>query len=258
MISVTERIDALVSETRDLAKAVEGRMADRENDPRSMCFWNIHNQTVMAREIVGLYEGAWKGEEGTEDELVDRIMSSTRNLFVNSMSSIEKGARDCMRIYGSSPVRARASEKGGRMYLRDILEASGEVGLLDGDDMDRWRKILMLRNLVVHNNAVSDRSEVLVLGELRISMRPERMMKGPPATYVVLSSMAASMFYRWMAAIDGRPRWSRRSCGTRCTAGTRGPGEAPLRYLYPAEGGRLTSDAGTARRSPLWSRRGWR
>ena len=236
MISVTERIDALVSETRDLAKAVEERLADRENDPRSMCFWNIHNQTVMAREIVGLYEGAWKGEEGTEEELVDRVMCSTRNLFVNVMSSIEKGARDCMRIYGSSQVRSKAAEKGGRMYLRDILEASSEIGLLEDDDTDKWKKILMMRNLVVHNNAVSDRSEVLELGELKISMRPDRMMKGPPATYVILSSMASSMFYMWLVALDGKRRWGRRSFGTSSTAGARRRGEGPLRYPCPAGG----------------------
>ncbi len=257
MSSVTERIDALISETRELASMVGTNIADRENDPRSMCFWNIHNQAVMAREVVGFYENVWRGEEGTEDEMLDRIMSATRNLFVNVMSSIEKGARDCMRIYKTSEVRSKASEKGGRMYLRDILVASGEIGLLEDDDGDCWKKILMMRNLVVHNNAVSDRSEIMVLGELKISMRPERMMKGPVATYVILSSMASMMFYRWLTAMDRSRRWSRESSGTSSIGRIRGHGEALRPSRSHAWGGPWTSAAGTGRPSPPFWRRDW-
>ncbi len=251
MSSVTERIDALVSETKELASKVGTQIADRENDPRSMCFWNMHNQAVMAREVIGFYDGAWKGQEGTEEEMMDRMMSVTRNLFVNVMSSIEKGARDCMRIYKDSQVRAKASEKGGRMYLRDILVASGSTGLLEDDDRECWKGILLMRNLVVHNNAVSDRSEVLELGELKISMRPDRMMKGPPTTYVILSSMACMMFYRWLVAIDGSQRWSRRTSGTSSTARIPERGGAPRPYRSLAKAERWTSDVATARRSRL-------
>ena len=248
MSPVTERIDALVSETKELATMVGTRIADRENDPRSMCFWNIHNQAVMAREVIGFYEKAWKGEEGTEDEMSDRMMAVTRNLFVNVMSSIEKGARDCMKVYKTSQVRAKASEKGGRMYLRDILMASGELGLLEDDDRESWKGILLMRNLVVHNNAVSDRSEILQLGELRISMRPDRMMKGPPSTYVIMSSMASMMFYRWLVAVDGRQRWIRGASGTSSTARTRGHGEGPPRSPFHVREKRWTSAAATGRR----------
>ncbi len=247
MSTVTERIDALVSETRELASMVGTNIADRENDPRSMCFWNIHNQAVMAREVVGFYENVWKGEEGTEDEMLDRMISATRNLFVNVMSSIEKGARDCMRIYKTSEGRSRAMEKGGRMYLRDILVASGETGLLEDNDRECWKKIMMMRNLVVHNNAVSDRSDILELGELKISMRPDRMMKGPVSTYVILSSMASMMFYRWLTAMDRSQRWSREISGKSSITRIREHGGAPRPFRYHAWGGHWTSAAGTGR-----------
>ena len=255
MSSVTDRIDALASETAELAAETESRISDRENDPRPVCFWNMHNQAVMTREIVAFYENAWRGEEGTENEIMDRIMVSTRNLFVNCMSSAEKGARDCMRLLKDSPVRAKAAEKGGRMYLRDIIGASLELGYIDREDSDRWDRILLMRNLAVHNNAVSDRSGIFVLDGLKISMRPDRMMKGPPYTYVVLSSETAMLAYRWISSVCGRERWGRRSCGTASTAKIRAPGGGIRTYLCRARAEHWTWDAGTARLCrPFWAR----
>ncbi len=250
MSTVTDRLDAFAEETARLASETGSKIADRENDPRPVCFWNMHNQAVMTREIVGFYGSVWEGQEGTEDEMVDRIMVSTRNLFVNAMSSAEKGARDCMRLLKDSPVRAKAMEKGGRMYLRDIISASAELGYIDGDDLARWEKILLMRNLVVHNNAVSDRSEVFLLDGLRISMRPERMMKGPPYTYVMLSSEAAMLTYRWMSSLCGRDRWTRGNCGTPSTAGIPAHGEGIQESRCLARGGRWMWAAETERLSP--------
>ena len=204
MGTVTERIEAFAAETARIAAIAESKIADREDDPRPVCFWNMHNQAVMTLEIIGFYESVWQGQEGTEDEMVDRIVVSTRNLFVNAMSSAEKGARDCMRLLKGSPVREKAAENGGRMYLRDIITASAELGYIGEDDLGRWEKILLMRNLVVHNNAVSDRSDVFVLDDLKISMRPERMMKGPPHTYVSLSSEVAMLTFRWMSSVCGK------------------------------------------------------
>ena len=141
----------------------------------------------------------------------------------------------------------RSESDTGDVRCRDLV-ASGELGLLEDDDRESWKGILLMRNLVVHNNAVSDRSEILQLGELRISMRPDRMMKGPPSTYVVMSSMASMMFYRWLVAVNGRQRWSRGTSGTGSTARTRGHGEEPPRSPFPVRGKRWTSAAATGRR----------
>ena len=201
MTDVADRLDAFVSEAADMASKVDSEVADRENDPRSMCFWNIRNRALITQEIIGFYGKAWNGDESTGQEMSERLMVVTRDMFVDVVSSVEKAARDCMRLYEPSGIQAKASEQGGRMYLRDIMGASAELGYIDKEELDAWDRILLMRNLTIHNNSVSDRSDVFVLGDLRISMRPNRMMKGPPSTFVILSSETLMLFYRWLMAV---------------------------------------------------------
>ena len=206
MSDIADRLDAFVSAAADLASKVDSEVADRENDPRSMCFWNIRNRALISQEIVGFYGKAWDGDESTGDEMSERMMVVTRDMFVDVVSSVEKAARDCMRLYESSGIKAKASEQGGRLYLRDIMGASRELGYIDGEELEAWDRILLMRNLTIHNNSVSDRSDVFVLGDLRISMRPNRMMKGPPSTFVILSSETLMLFYRWLMSVHRRRR----------------------------------------------------
>lgn len=201
MSEVDERLKAFMAEAASLASKVDSEVSDRENDPRSMCFWNIRNRALITQEILGFYGKAWDGDESTGQEMSERLMVVTRDMFVDIVSSVEKAARDCMRIYQSSGVQAKAAEQGGRMYLRDIICASKALGIIDERDSESWECVLLMRNLTIHNNSVSDRSDVFVLEDLRISMRPNRMMKGPPSTFVTLSSVTLKLFYRWLMSM---------------------------------------------------------
>jgi len=59
-----------------------------------------------------------------------------------------------------------------------------------------------MRNLVIHNNSEADRSGIYELDDLKISMRPNRMMKGPTTTFVKLSEKATELFYQWLRKVD--------------------------------------------------------
>lgn len=182
--------------------------ASGRKDVRTMCFWNIRNRVKITEEILSFYRRSWKSamidvdDEEVGGELVERIVTVTKNLFVDVVSAIEKTARETLDMYRDRTMKDRAMRDRNYLYLRNILQASTEYGMVSSDTFREWDDILVLRNLVAHNNSVSDRSKRLMVSGVTISMRPGRMMKGPLNTFVVLSERIMTLFYEWLVSMD--------------------------------------------------------
>jgi len=99
-------------------------------------------------------------------------------------------------------IKEKALENNSYLYLRYIIYASAEKGLVSKEQLKDWDSVFLMRNLVIHNNSVSDRSMIFELDDLKISMRPDRMMKGPSTTFVILSEKAIELFYEWLKKVD--------------------------------------------------------
>ncbi len=183
---------------------VENHFANRQNDFRSMCFYNIYNRGVLTREILVLLERSARPflDENDGPQEMERIMVVTRGLFIDTMSSIEKAAKDCIPAYWMNDIKDRALKDNSYLYLRYIIYASAEKGLVTQEQLKEWDNILLMRNLVIHNNSESDRSDIFEMDGLKISMRPNRMMKGPAVTFVILSEKAVELFFEWLKRID--------------------------------------------------------
>ena len=206
MISVSEDLDRFLAKVKGYAEYVDNEIADRENDFRSMCFWNIYNRAVMTKEIVTFYTRTWEKIDVPTDlgpEITERIVTVTKDLFVDTVSSIEKASKDCVNAYKLSGLRDRSMIGKSYLYLRNIISSSVELGYTTEDDGKEWDNILLMRNLVTHNNSVADRSMVFEVNGLRISMRPNRMMKGPSNTFVVLTDRVTDLFNEWLTTVDG-------------------------------------------------------
>ena len=206
MISVSEDLDRFLAKVKGYAEYVDNEIADRENDFRSMCFWNIYNRAVMTKEIVTFYTRTWEKIDVPIDlgpEITERIVTVTKDLFVDTVSSIEKASKDCVNAYKLSGLRDRSMIGKSYLYLRNIISSSVELGYTTEDDGKEWDNILLMRNLVTHNNSVADRSMVFEVNGLRISMRPNRMMKGPSNTFVVLTDRVTELFNEWLTTVDG-------------------------------------------------------
>ncbi|MBQ8373743.1 MAG: hypothetical protein IJX35_05495 [Candidatus Methanomethylophilaceae archaeon] len=206
MISVSEDLDRFLAKVKGYAEYVDNEIADRENDFRSMCFWNIYNRAVMTKEIVTFYTRTWEKIDVPIDlgpEITERIVTVTKDLFVDTVSSIEKASKDCVNAYKLSGLRDRSMIGKSYLYLRNIISSSVELGYTTEDDGKEWDNILLMRNLVTHNNSVADRSMVFEVNGLRISMRPNGMMKGPSNTFVVLTDRVTDLFNEWLTTVDG-------------------------------------------------------
>ena len=206
MICVTKDLDDFLVKVKGYAEFVDNEIADRENDFRSMCFWNIYNRAVMTKEIVTFYTKAWENMDVPIDlgpEITERIVTVTRDMFVDTVSSIEKASKDCVNAYKLSGLKERSMVGKSYLYLRTIISSSVDMGYTTESQGQEWDDILLMRNLVTHNNSVADRSKVFEVEGLKISMRPNRMMKGPSNTFVVLTDRVAELFKEWLTTIDG-------------------------------------------------------
>ena len=206
MICVTKDLDDFLVKVKGYAEFVDNEIADRENDFRSMCFWNIYNRAVMTKEIVTFYTKAWENMDVPIDlgpEITERIVTVTRDMFVDTVSSIEKASKDCVNAYKLSGLKERSMVGKSYLYLRTIISSSVDMGYTTESQGQEWDDILLMRNLVTHNNSVADRSKVVEVEGLKISMRPNRLMKGPSNTFVVLTDRVAELFKEWLTTIDG-------------------------------------------------------
>lgn len=200
-MDLLESISDLLASVRVYADMVDEKFSDRQNDPRSMCFWNIHNRVKITEEILSFYANSWPSDGSSGDEMVERVMTVTRDMFVDTVSSIEKASKDAVGIYSKSGIREKSLERNRHLYLRTIIEASSKLGLVEQRVLDDWDSLLTIRNLAVHNNSVSDRSKRYEVSGISVSMRPGRMMKGPMDTFVVLTELSVTLFYRWLETV---------------------------------------------------------
>ena len=205
MDAVLEELNVFLAKAKVYAEKIDSEIADRENDFRSMCFWNVYNRAVLTKEVVTFYNTTWKSMDIPVDlgpEFTERIVTVTRDMFVDTVSSLEKAAKDSVKAYKRSMLREKSMEGRNYLYLRNIIAASVEMSYISKEDFQEWEDILVMRNLVTHNNSVADRSKVFEINGLKLSMRPNRMMKGPPVTFVKLTSRVLDLFFEWLMTID--------------------------------------------------------
>ena len=189
------------------AQSVDRDVSAGGPDPRSMCFWNICNRIKISEEIMTFYERSWGSDSfpdvdgDTENELVDRVITITKDLFIDTVSAIEKCVKDSLSLYPGIGLREAALSKGSHLYIRNVIQCSAEKGIIDRKVFEEWDDILVMRNLTAHNNSISDRSKKYTIGGITISMRPGRMMKGPLSTFIVLTGRIIDLFYGWIEAM---------------------------------------------------------
>ena len=207
MNSLTEELNVFIDGVEEMTRDVENHFANRQNDFRSMCFYNIYNRGILTREIVTLLERSTRPfQEDNPEQEAERVIIVTRGLFTDVMSSIEKAAKDCIPAYWMNDIKDMALKDNSYLYLRYIIYASAKKNLVTEKQLKEWDSVFLMRNLVIHNNSESDRSMIFELDDLNISMRPNRMMKGPTTTFVKLSEKAVELFYEWLKAVDGAYR----------------------------------------------------
>lgn len=209
-MTIAKNLHFLSDLCKQNAESVTREIADQQNDPRSMCFWNIYNRVKISEEIMSFYEMRW-GSDSFLDldsvqraELVERVMVVTKDLFVDVVSAVEKATKDCVGIYKRSGIKEDALKKSSHLYLRNIMEICMNREYIDRYTFNKWDNVLVIRNLIAHNNSIADRNKRYEMDGIIISMRAGRMMKGPLDTFIILTHRVVNLFYEWLIILHSK------------------------------------------------------
>jgi len=106
---------------------------------------------------INFFEYYEENIDAIEDELWDRINIQERMIFVFTLSCLEYMVKP---YYHENKSRigiilnTRGREKK-NIKLRDIIDLSNRIDVINDHDYELWKGLLELRNCTVHNNSIS-------------------------------------------------------------------------------------------------------
>lgn len=158
---------------------------------------------VQCFELLDYYYDRWcsvepwivkrTGPELILDENEQRVAFIQKSTFIHTMSAFEAAAKMAL-VVPNCPLRLPA----GRVYFRRIMEESYANDIIDADDLELWVFATELRNCIVHNNAIADRSLKFQLDEnLILEMSSGQMTQSSPRKTTKLIRAILIAYSRW-------------------------------------------------------------
>jgi hypothetical protein len=169
----------------------------------------IHQQATLSAELLSYYIG-WSQDpanmpadlERRRLENNQRVISLEKSALVLSVSAVESAAKSAVADYPG-----RLSVGGGRVYLRNIIRQSAHAEMLSREMSIGWEAVIELRNSLVHNNAIPERTlDVPLPGGPTIALTKGRMMQGSLRLLPEVLLWTTNAFAEWADAFLLRTR----------------------------------------------------
>ena len=144
--------------------------------------------------------------ERVRRENAEKVIEITKWAFVHAMSIIEISVKDAVRsidpnILKSIETRKSGSRKRVFIYLRDVVKELENRESLSNVMYDNWVTLIIIRNLVVHNNAIADSDMVLHIDSVEIRLRAGQMIRGKLDFFIKLIDYAVESYRRTLEAL---------------------------------------------------------
>lgn len=91
----------------------------------------------------------------------------------------------------------------GSLPLSDIVNITQGLGLIASIEKDDWEAILTVRNIVVHNNGISDIDANYQVGPVRVELKKNQMTRGRMDFFPELTRQAMLRYNSWVRALAG-------------------------------------------------------
>jgi hypothetical protein len=171
------------------------------------------NFATLGLELTSHYDKAWGTHPVTglsaeriailRDENAQRLVMLSKTVFTWSLSGMEYAAKRALAKYPS--VIPLKKKKGARIYLRDIIEASGDAGLIEAAKRPLWLGANTIRNKVVHNNGVGEGNAKWEFSKgLSLTMEDGKMLQGTMMTFPFLLGWIVAEYADWCDRFLGR------------------------------------------------------
>jgi hypothetical protein len=202
------------------------------------CFAMIQKHAISSDEMISYYWKSWLPYQietrdisnATEEELEkfwkdyrERLLIVARSAAIFSLSIVEYVMKTTIKDSESGPLydwhtRMTGKEKGnllsrfitrimemigkrrGRywLYLSRITKESKKKKLIEKPEYKSWTGMIELRNAIVHNNAIADRTATLKIGELKINMEKGKMVQTKIMNYPHIIRVLVSLTRSWI------------------------------------------------------------
>lgn len=184
-------------------------------------FVMIRNHLILTLEILTWYYSMWgNGNQGipltelrqdvefitsespecAKQENAERVMVTLKALFISSMSSIEFSAKAAINSNSAHQLTQRLTSLHRRIYLSDIVAQTQSLGIIDEATKDEWQDLIFIRNCLVHNNGISDKTGMLSIEEMKLPAQKSQMLQGKLDTFAFLTQASLKLYRRWAGA----------------------------------------------------------
>lgn len=214
MKELIDQIIRIRGKCEQYGKELEKELASKAvpNDPRYACFAMIFNRSTLNWELLSYYYRVWRQShkfnskselERLRKENGERCMELTKSLFVDSMSSIEYCAKESIKLYSTSSItneinKISLTRPRHTYYLSDVIRESMKCELISQQEKEKWDRIIILRNLVVHNNGIADKDDIYVIDGLTVTLKKGTMIQGKLDVFTNLVESSVESYNLWV------------------------------------------------------------
>ena len=173
----------------------------------------IFNNTTLTLELLTYYFQIWRKPPPpslSKDEIerlrkdnAQRVLTITKWAFVSALSLIEYSAKETLKIVNDESFKKLREklQRGEPVYLSAIMKRSQETELMDEEQYRIWQTLIKIRNVIVHNNAISDINAEFKIDDMKITFIKGEMLKGKLDFFVKLLEITIEQWKKWLHAI---------------------------------------------------------
>ena len=180
--------------------------------PRHGCFAMIFNGLTLTFELLSYYHTQWKGLfVGTKEDIEkhrkengDRVIMITRMNFINSASAIEFCMKETLKNFQNNPLASwfqQKLKKGKHVYLRSIVKKSNKMGIINNTELDFWTCILDVRNSLVHNNGIANKTELYNIDGIKVEFVQGQMITGQLDFFPKITDKSVDLYASWITKL---------------------------------------------------------
>jgi len=144
-------------------------------------FAMIFNMHTLMLELLSHYFCAWNKATETRCPSIDetrkqnaeRVILIQKMIFVQTMSSVEYCCKDYIKSYPQKIGQIK-----GRIYLSKIIEESKRHNVISDSELTRWKGAIELRNTLVHNNGISEKTAQYSYPRCHLKLTKNKMIRG--------------------------------------------------------------------------------
>jgi hypothetical protein len=204
---IPQLIFALTERCAKIADEIAERNQTEASEPPLVGLNMAHIALVQCFEVLDFYFHRWgnieqwvidqHGPEAILEQNEQRVALIQKSTMILIMSSFEAAAKQTL-LLPNCPI----NDVGRRIYLGGIMASSHKAGIIGDTDAALWAYAVELRNCIVHNNGVAERTMKLNLGNgYTLEMVSGAMTQSTPRKSTLLTEAIILAYSRWCAAI---------------------------------------------------------